>query len=273
MVLDERQIDDVWGNGPVASTLGSEALDPATEAALVREWEPRALRIARYISRRFPGSAEQGDLDQIARLGLLQAARRFDPRRNCRFSTYVYHTIAGHLLHYLRDHTPALRIPRRWFDLRPRLERLAAELLQVLEREPTVLELAGRLGVSEEEVAGALGAEEFSRPASLDAIWEGPDGEGHGTLAGQIGVQDPVLETLERRLALQQLLTALPERLRHLIRLRYFQGQSQQEVGRRLGISQMQVSRLERQALASLRGDLRRAASAAGETSLPEAFR
>ena len=272
MVLDERQIDDVWGNGPVASTLGSDALDPATEAALVREWEPRALRMARRITRRFQGTAEQGDLDQIARLGLLQAARRFDPRRNCRFSTFAYHTIAGHLLHYLRDHTFALRIPRRWFDLRPRLERLAAELVQVLEREPTVPELAERLGVSEEEVAGALGMWEFSRPASLDAIWEGAAGDGPGTGAGQIGVQDPVLETLELRVALQQLLTALPERLRHLIQLRYFQGLSQQEVGRRLGISQMQVSRLERQALASLRGDLRRAI-AAGEPSLLDAFR
>jgi len=271
MVLDERQIDDVWGNGPVTSTLGREALDPAAEAALVREWEPRALRVARYITRRFQRTAEQEDLDQIARLGLLQAARRFDPRRNCQFSTYVYHTIAGHLLHYLRDHTPALRIPRRWFDLRSRLERLAAELVQVLEREPTVLELAERLGVSEEEVAGALGAQEFCHPASLDVIWEGTEGDRQGAVAGQIGVEDPLLETLERRLALQQLLTALPERLSELIRLRYFQGLSQQEVGRRLGVSQMQVSRLERQALASLRVDLRRAI-AAGETALHEAF-
>jgi RNA polymerase sigma factor (sigma-70 family) len=85
-------------------------------------------------------------------------------------------------------------------------------------------------------------------------------------------VDDPVLETLELRLALQQLLIALPERLRDLIQLRYSQGLSQQEVGRRLRVSQMQVSRLERQALASLRGDVRRAI-AAGETSLPEAFR
>ncbi len=82
-----------------------------------------------------------------------------------------------------------------------------------------------------------------------------------------------MLETLERRVALQQLLTALPERLSELIQLRYFQGLSQQEVVRRLRVSQMQVSRLERQALASLRVDLRRAANAAGEPSLPEAFR
>jgi RNA polymerase sigma-B factor len=110
MVLDERQIDDVWGNGPVAGTLGSEALDPAAEAALVRLWEPRALRMARRFTRRFPGRAEQEDLDQVARLGLLQAARRFDPGRNCSFSTYAYQTIAGHRRHYFRDHIPALRI-------------------------------------------------------------------------------------------------------------------------------------------------------------------
>jgi RNA polymerase sigma-B factor len=268
MILDERQIDDVWGNGPVASTLGRDALDPAMEAALVREWEPRALRMARYIARRFQGTAEQDDLDQVARLGLLQAARRFDPRRNYRFSTYAYQTIAGYLLHYYRDHASALRIPRRWFDLRPRLMRLAAELAQALEREPTVPELAERLGVSENDVTDALGAQEFCRPVSLDAMRAGADGDEHEPLAGQIGVEDPVLETVELRIALRQLLSALPERLRELMQLRYFQGLSQQEAGRRLGISQMHVSRLELQALASLREDLRRAI-AAEEAPLP----
>jgi RNA polymerase sigma-B factor len=272
MVLDERQIDDVWGNGPVASALGSAALDPATEAALVRQWEPWALGMARHITRRFQGAADQDDLDQIARLGLLQAARRFDPRRNCPFGTFAYQTIAGQLLHYLRDRTPVLRVPRRWFDLRPRVTRLAADLVQVLEREPSVPELAERLGVSEEDVTGALGAQEFYRPASLDALWAGSDGDEYEPLAGQIGVEDPFLEALELRVALQQLLTTLPERLRELIQLRYFQGLSQQEVGRRMGISQMHVSRLERRALAALREDLRRAV-AAGETSLQESFR
>jgi RNA polymerase sigma-B factor len=230
-------------------------------------------KMARYITRRFHGTAEQeqDDLDQIARLGLLQAARRFDPRRNCPFGTFAFQTIAGRLLHYIRDRTPALRIPRRWFDLRPHLMRLAAELVQVLEREPTVPELAERLGVSEEDVAGALGAQEFYRPASLDAMRAGAEGDEYEPLAGQIGAEDPVLEALELRVALQQLLTALPERLSELIQLRYFQGLSQQEVGRRLGISQMHVSRLERQAFTSLREDLRRAI-AAGETALHEAF-
>jgi RNA polymerase sigma-B factor len=271
MIADEWQIDDVWGNGPVASTLGRDALDPTTEAALVREWEPRALRIARAMTRRFAGTAEQDDLDQIARLGLLQAARRFDPRRHCRFSTYAFQTIAGHLRHYLRDRIAPLRLPRRWIDLRPRLERVAAELAQVLERQPTVLELAEQLGVSEEEVAGTLAVREFYRPASLEAIWERADGEEHGSLAGQIGVEDPVLETVEVRIALEQLLTALPERLRELIQLRYWRGLTQREVGRRLGVSQMQVSRLERRALDSLRQGLRRS-NVAGETAHREAF-
>src|SRR5438093_13774584 len=130
MILDKQQIDDVWGNGPVASTFGRESLDPATEAALVREWEPRALRMARFGPPRFEGTPEQDDLNQIARLGLLQAARRFDPRRKCRFGTFAFQTIAGHLRHYFRDRIAPLRIPRRWIKLRPRLERVAAELVQ-----------------------------------------------------------------------------------------------------------------------------------------------
>jgi RNA polymerase sigma-B factor len=119
-------------------------------------------------------------------------------------------------------------------------------------------ELSAQLGVSEEEVTGALGLRDFYRHAPLEQSWQGPDGDEAGPLDGQIGVVDPLLETLELRLALRQLLEALPERLRDLIRLRHFQGLSQQEVGQRLGISQMHVSRLERQTLARLRQEIPR---------------
>lgn len=98
---------------------------------------------------------------------------------------------------------------------------------------------------------------EFYRPTSLDESRKGSEGEETGPLAGQIGAEDPRLETLELRLALGQLLEALPARLCDLIQLRYFQGLSQREVGQQLGISQMHVSRLERRALARLRQDLR----------------
>ena len=125
--------------------------------------------------------------------------------------------------------------------------------------------------LSEEEITGALAVREFYRPTSLDASREGPGGEPSEPLGDQIGVEDPLLETLELRLALQQLLEALPVRLRDLIQLRYFQKMSQRQVGQRLGISQMHVSRLERHALALLRQDLR-LALATGETLTVEAI-
>lgn len=246
-------------NSSIGDPHGDERLDPAVEAALLQEWEPLALQIARRVTRRFEGIAEPEDMEQVARLGLLQAIRRFDARQDCRFSTFAFPTIVGELYRYLRDRAPVIRIPRRWFELRPRLKAAASALSSALGREPTVEELAQQLKVSEEEVAGALGVREFYRPLSLDVPREGADGEETGPLDMPIGVEDPQLEALELRLALQQLLQMLPERLRDLIRLRFFHGLSQQEVGRRLGISQMHVSRLERQALAKLRQELRRA--------------
>src|SRR5437879_826563 len=159
-VCYERRADGNQADRTASPTLGTAslrapgALDPIAEEALLRKWEPLVLRIARYMALRFEGNVESEDLEQVARLALLQAARRFDPERNCRFSTFAYSTIMGHIRHYLRDRAPAVRIPRRWVDLRPRLKRAAEELAQALGREPSVGELADRLGVSEEEVTG-----------------------------------------------------------------------------------------------------------------------
>jgi RNA polymerase sigma-B factor len=223
------------------------------EDALLQRWEP----LARYLAHRFAGAAERDDLEQVARLGLLRAARRFDPAQGTQFSTFAAHTIVGHLRHYIRDRAPAVRIPRRWWELRPRLERAREQLAQGLGREPTIGELAAWLAVSEADVAGMFAADESLRLERLDHPRATPEGWATEPLSETIGGADPQFEAVEQHVALQQAMELLPKRLRDVLQRRYFQGRSQQQVGRDLGVSQMQISRLERKALDQLRGELR----------------
>jgi RNA polymerase sigma-B factor len=216
-------------------------------------------RLVRHLAGRFAGLAEREDLEQVARLALWQAWRRFDPARGCRFSTFALPTVQGELLHYLRDQGPAVRIPRSWWDLRPRLKREADAFALEQGREPTVDELAVRLGVSEEDVTGALGVSDIHYAVSLDEPHGGPEGEETEPLTAKIGASDPRLEAVELRVMVRQSMERLPARLRDILERRYFGGLSQNEVGRQLGISQMHVSRLEHQALAQMRQELRQA--------------
>jgi RNA polymerase sigma-B factor len=227
-------------------------VDLPAEEALLRRWEP----VLRHLACRFAAAADREDLEQIARLALLRAARRFGPSRGCKFSTYAFPTILGELLHYLRDRTPAVRIPRRWWDLRPRLTQLSEALAQALGRQPMVSEIAGRLGVSEEDVAGTLGAHNWLHPLSLEEIRASATGEETEALAERVGATDPLLAAVELQILVRQALRELPARLRHVVQRRYFRQRMQMEVSRELGLSQMQISRMERQALARLRSQL-----------------
>jgi RNA polymerase sigma-B factor len=214
---------------------------------------------------------EREDLEQVARLALVQAARRFDPARGCQFGTFAAVTILGELQRFLRDRGPAIRIPRRrahspkgWVaELRPRLEKARERLAQSVAREPTVTELSAQLAVSEADVAGALGVYELYHLQPLDQARAMPEGGEPESLAGTIGFTDPRLEAVEQHVAFQQLMQRLPDRLREVLQQRYFQGRSQREVAFELGVSQMRTTRfaggaprLERRALAQLREEL-----------------
>jgi RNA polymerase sigma-B factor len=245
--------NDRVDRGPAAPARGRGLPDTAAEETLLRQWEP----LVRRLAGRWGNAAEREDLEQVARIALWQAARRFDPARGHPFITYAFPTIQGALLQHLRDRVGTLRLPRHWWELWPRLQRQVDAAAQELGREPTAAELADRLGVSEEDVAGALGARDLCYPASLDEPREAQGGEETEPLAATIGAMDPHLETAELRIVVRQAVAQLPARLRAVIEQRYFSGKSQRAVGQRLGISQMHVSRLERWALARLRTALR----------------
>jgi RNA polymerase sigma-B factor len=225
----------------------AETRDPQLRNELVEAH----LGLAEYLARRFANRGEPlDDLVQVASLGLLKAVDRFDPERGVEFSTYATHTVVGELKRHFRDKGWAIRAPRRMQELYLRLGKVVASLGQELGRSPTISELAVETEVSEEEVLEALEAGQAYRFTSLDA----PTGDGDGdTLASRLGHNDPGLIDAERRATLSPLLSRLPEREQMILQLRFFEGLTQSEIARRLGISQMHVSRLLARSVAQLR--------------------
>jgi RNA polymerase sigma-B factor len=207
------------------------------------------LPLARHLARRYRGRAELDDLEQVASLALLKAIDRFDPTRGLEFSTFAYPTILGELKRYFRDLGWTVRVPRELQELTLRLDALRETLTGELGRSPTVAELAERAGTTVEHVVEAISAGSAHHPDSLDR----PLSE-DGDLAIDVVAahDDPGFARAENAVVVDGLLATLSEREREVLRLRFEQDLTQAEIGRRLGVSQMHVSRLIRQSIASL---------------------
>lgn len=212
-------------------------------------------RLVHYLALRLsPGRGTAfEDLVQAGYIGLIKAIDRFDPNYGCQFITFAAPTVAGSMKRYLRDHSWTLKVPRRLCALGISLRRMRQELESELGRTPTVTELAARAEVTEEKVAQALDLEWAYQPLSLDAPLNEHSGGDLGCSWEGIGASDPDLKAVEEKEMLRQALSSLGERHRFIIYRRFFGEASQAEVAAQLGVSQMQVSRLERQALSRLR--------------------
>ncbi len=219
------------------------------ERAAREELAELMLPLARSLARRYAGKGEPlDDLEQVACLGLLKAIDRFDVTRDVRFATFAVPTIAGELKRHFRDRGWMLRVPREMQELSARVARRRESLTHELGRVPTVPELAGALDVGDEQVLEALVAANAYRMVSLDE----PLVEGAGALDA-IGGDDAGYEHAEHRVLLRHGLDRLPEREREILRLRYYEGMTQREIARAVGISQMHVSRLIRRSVEAMR--------------------
>jgi RNA polymerase sigma-B factor len=210
------------------------------------------MSLAAYLARRFANRGQPlDDLVQVASLSLLKAVDRFDPDLGIEFSTYATTTIVGELKRHLRDRGWAVRAPRRMQELYLTLSQVVDTLGQELGRSPNIAELAAEVQASEEDVLEALEAGQAYRFASLDAPRS--DTDPPEPLGERLGEEDVELARAEERATLDPLLEQLPHRQRQVIRLRFFEGLTQSEIARRLGISQMQVSRLLTRSVSQLR--------------------
>jgi RNA polymerase sigma-B factor len=217
----------------------------------------RYLPLARRLARRYQRTEEPlEDLVQVASLGLLKAVDRFDSSREVVFSSYAVPTILGELKRHFRDRTWSVRVPRDLQELALRVDRAVTQLSLGRRRSPSVGEIARAVGAGEEQVLEALEAAGAYRAGSLDAPRSVPGEEAGETVADSIGVQESGFAHAEERATLQPLLARISPRERLVLELRFGEDLTQAEIGERIGVSQMQVSRLIRQALVRLRAGL-----------------
>ena len=199
------------------------------------------------VTRRFLGrGTEADDLYQLACLGFLKAVDGFDLSYGTQFSTYAVPKIAGEIRRYLRD-DGAVKVSRSIKEQAAAIKLAITQLVAELDREPTVYEIAEATGYSPEEIAFAESA-----TAAVESIHQ-PVGDEGFTLESVL-TDTHAEEVLLEQLALRQAIEKLPEREAMVIKLRYFHGLTQQRVSKVLGVSQVQVSRIEKRVLEKLRG-------------------
>ena len=221
------------------------------DTALRDELFEHFLPLARAVARKFTGrGAELEDLEQVASIALLKALERFEPQRGFRFVTYAVPTITGDVRNHLRDRSGMVRMPR---DMRQRLYQLSREQ-EAFEQEnlraPTADELASRMGITPEELLTLLSMRAQSGYVSLDT----PVGEdGDAVLQDMIASREDGYEQMERSEWMEWVLSKVNDTERELLLLRYRDGLGQRDTAKKLGVSQMQVSRLERRVLSRLR--------------------
>lgn len=210
------------------------------------------------IARRYGGRGEPlEDLKQTAMVGLVKAVRGYDPDRGKPFISYLLPTVTGEIKRHFRDHTWAVRVPRRHQENRVKLRRIIGEFQQEHARTPTIAELAQEMGLSEAEVSELTQVSESYRSLSLDAPDSSDsDGQEGARLEDHLGSEDQALERVVERESLKPALARLPERERKILLLRFFGDHTQSEIADRLGYSQMHVSRLLAGVLEQLRKEV-----------------
>jgi len=209
----------------------------------------RYLPLARSLARRYSRRADIDDLHQVASVGLLKAIDRFDPDRGLAFTTFAVPTILGELKRYFRDQGWTVRVPRDIQELKLRLDALSEALQGELGRAPTPAELAARTGATVEQVLEARAAQTAHFPDSLDRRLSEAGDEMIDIVGGR---EDPGFERAEDAAMIERLLATLGERERAILRLRFERDLTQREIGERVGMSQMHVSRVIRQSIVTL---------------------
>ena len=225
--------------------------DPSLRSALIEQH----VSLVHFLARKFRDRGESiEDLAQQGFVGLVDAFDRFDPKRHVKFTTYATPMIVGEIKRYFRDKGRRASVPRRLQELSYQLGNVVEELTQALQRSPTVPEIARALGVSEESVVEIMETGRACDVVFLDAGF-GPDDEHVGThsFLDYIGLLDEGIEAIDARSHLDEAFRVLDRRERTVVTLLFFEDMSQSEIAQKLGVSQMQVSRIKRAAMLRLR--------------------
>jgi len=210
----------------------------------------RNIALVKSIVKRFLNRGyEYEDLFQIGVIGLIKAINNYNPAFNVQFSTYAVPMIMGEIKRFLRDDGP-IKVSRSLKELASRAQTVKEQLKNKLCREPTINEIAGEMGVSPEEIVHAMEANRI--PSSIyDIIYE--DDDNPILLIDKIHQDTSQMGKLIDRIMLKEMLAKLDRRERAIIIMRYFQDRTQSDIANELGISQVQVSRIEKKVLLKMR--------------------
>lgn len=234
----------------------AETTDPVSKTRLLEEVLLANLPVADRLARRYSGRGiSSEDLTQVARLGLVQAAQRFDPDAGVDFLSFAIPTILGELKRHFRDRGWSVRPPRRIQELRPRIAAATCVLTQTLARTPSRADLAEDLGVDETDIvetqatAGCFTAISLDRPLVNDSNTS-------VALVDTMGNVDRSLEWVELTATLAPIFRGLSDRDRLVLRLRFVDDMTQRDIGCIVGLTQMQVSRILTRIMSSARDEL-----------------
>ncbi|MBA2176804.1 RNA polymerase sigma factor SigB [Halobacillus locisalis] len=224
--------------------------DEAIQEKIVLVYKDLVESIARKYSK---NSTIHEDLVQVGMLGLLAAIRRYDPDFGKSFESFAIPTIIGEIKRFIRDKTWSVHVPRRIKELGPKIKKTSEELTSMLQRSPSVKEIADYLEVSEEDVLETMEMGKSYKALSVDRKIEADSDGSTVTILDLIGNADDGYSNIDQRMLLEKVLPILSEREQEILQCTYFENMSQKDTGERLGISQMHVSRLQRRALRKLR--------------------
>lgn len=207
------------------------------------------VNLVRYIAAKFKNRGEPlDDLIQVGTIGLIKAIDRFDPSRGLEFTTYATPTIMGEIKRHFRDKGWTIRVPRRLQELSAKVNTVTDELTVELQRSPSIDEIAARLGTTPDEVLEAM--ESSSAYSSVPLEGQGGTEEDDApAVIDRYASVDNDLEASDDRMILEDVISEFPEADQQAIRMRYLDGMTQVEIAKKLGISQVQVSRMLRRAL------------------------
>ncbi len=207
------------------------------------------LNLVRFIANKFKNRGEPiDDLVQVGYLGLLKAIDRFDPSRGLEFTTFATPTIMGEIKRHFRDKGWSVRVPRRLQELSAKVNQATDTLTSQLQRSPTVAEIADYLDATVDEVLEAMESSSAYSSVSLEAP-SGTDDDDTPSVIDRYATEDSDLAFTDDRIIIEEALASFSPREREVIEMRFLKGMTQIEIAEKLGISQVQVSRLLRRTL------------------------
>lgn len=225
------------------------------DIAIRNQIAEKYLYIADILAKKFVGrGVEYDDLKQVASYALLRGIDRFDPTLGMQFTTFITPTITGEIKNYFRDKARVIKLPRRLGEISAAIKKFTVEYESKNGGKPTVQTIASVLSLTEEDVVKAL---EIGGTVSLDGVVQGEDGETEGSLYALLSGGEDKYENFELKETLRAEMRDFSEQEKAIVKYRYMDELSQSETAKRLGVSQMFVSRMERKLLLKLKDRLK----------------